>query len=136
MDPAPILAASPQIKIHLLAALGACVLGLTIFLHQKGTRFHKTMGWTYVALMTITAVSAVFIRRPEGAGWSLNGYTPIHLFVVLTAVSLPVALIAIRSGNVRAHARSMIGLFIGAILIAGALTLLPGRIMHAVFFGG
>lgn len=136
MDPAPIFAASPQIKIHLCAALGAFALGLFIFLNRKGTRFHKTMGWSYVTLMTITAVSAVFIRRPEGAGSSIAGYTPIHLFVVMTAVSLPMALIAIRSGNVHAHARSMIGLFIGGILIAGALTLLPGRLIHAVFFGG
>jgi uncharacterized membrane protein len=30
----------------------------------------------------------------------------------------------------------MIGLFAGALLIAGIFTLLPGRIMHAVVFGG
>jgi uncharacterized membrane protein len=29
----------------------------------------------------------------------------------------------------------MVGLFVGALLIAGAFTLLPGRIMHAVAFG-
>jgi uncharacterized membrane protein len=28
----------------------------------------------------------------------------------------------------------MISIFVGALLIAGAFTLLPGRIMHAVFF--
>jgi uncharacterized membrane protein len=30
----------------------------------------------------------------------------------------------------------MYGLYIGGILIAGGLTLLPGRRMHEVFFGG
>jgi uncharacterized membrane protein len=29
----------------------------------------------------------------------------------------------------------MIGLFLGALVIAGLLTLLPGRIMHGVVFG-
>jgi uncharacterized membrane protein len=30
----------------------------------------------------------------------------------------------------------MIGLFCGALLIAGLFTLMPGRIMHKVLFGG
>jgi uncharacterized membrane protein len=30
----------------------------------------------------------------------------------------------------------MIGIFCGALVIAGLFTLVPGRIMHAVLFGG
>ncbi len=30
----------------------------------------------------------------------------------------------------------MLGLFLGALVIAGIFTLLPGRIMHKVVFGG
>ncbi len=30
----------------------------------------------------------------------------------------------------------MTAIFVGALLIAGAFTFLPGRIMHAVAFGG
>ncbi|MGK0244136.1 MAG: putative membrane protein, partial [Pseudomonadota bacterium] len=30
---------------------------------------------------------------------------------------------------------TMIGIFFGALLIAGLFTLMPGRIMHAVIFG-
>ncbi|GAB4527408.1 MAG: DUF2306 domain-containing protein [Amphiplicatus sp.] len=136
MNLAPIFAAPVQIQIHLVSAVAAFLLGSIILLNRKGTRFHKTLGWAYVVLMTVVAVSAVFIRRPEGAGWSVNGYTPIHLFIVLTAVSLPLALFNIRRGNVKGHAGAMIGLFVGGLVIAGALTLLPGRIMHAVVFGG
>jgi len=33
------------------------------------------------------------------------------------------------------HRNSMVGLFVGALVIAGAFTFLPGRIMHAVVFG-
>ena len=37
--------------------------------------------------------------------------------------------------DVRRHQRAMIGLFAGALVIAGVFTFLPGRIMHAVLFG-
>jgi uncharacterized membrane protein len=130
----PIAAASPQIQIHLFAALFAFVVGTIILLNRKGTNVHKAMGWTFVVLMALTAASAIFIRRTEGIP-NIAGFTPIHLFVALTAVSLPMAIVNIKRGRVRAHAASMIGLFIGALVIAGALTLLPGRIMHSVFFG-
>jgi uncharacterized membrane protein len=30
----------------------------------------------------------------------------------------------------------MLGLFFGALVVAGIFTFLPGRIMHAVVFGG
>ena len=30
----------------------------------------------------------------------------------------------------------MIAIFVGALVVAGVFTLVPGRIMHAVVFGG
>ncbi|MEX0645530.1 MAG: DUF2306 domain-containing protein [Parvularculaceae bacterium] len=137
MDLAPLIEAPIQIRTHVVAVVGATLLGLVIFLNRKGTNFHKTLGWSFVTLMTITAVSAVFIRRPPGDGVpSLAGFTPIHLFVLLTAVSLPMAIIHIKNGRVAHHARTMIGLFVGGIIIAGILAFLPGRIMNNVVFGG
>jgi uncharacterized membrane protein len=47
----------------------------------------------------------------------------------------PLAVLAARRGRVVTHGRSMMGLFLGALVIAGAFTLLPGRIMGAVVFG-
>jgi hypothetical protein len=46
------------------------------------------------------------------------------------------AVVAIRSGRRVAHARSMTQLPICARLAAGAFTLVPGRRMNAVLFGG
>ena len=37
--------------------------------------------------------------------------------------------------KVQAHRAIMINLFIFALVLTGAFTLLPGRVMHAVFFG-
>ena len=34
------------------------------------------------------------------------------------------------------HRLTMTGLFLGALVIAGLFTLVPGRIMHKVVFGG
>lgn len=135
MDFAPISGSSPQIQIHLAAALLAMAFGAVIFMNVKGTRLHKTLGWTYVVLLAVTALTAIFIRRSEGIP-NIAGFTPIHLFVVMTAIGIPRALYLIRRGNVPGHARAMIGLYIGAIVIAGAFTLLPGRILNDVFFGG
>lgn len=137
MDLTPLLVAAPQIKIHVVAVTLATLLGLFIFLNRKGTSFHKLMGWSYVVLMTVTAASAAFIRRPPGGDFpNIAGYTPIHLFVILTAVTLPMAIIHIKAGRATHHARSMIGLFVGGILIAGVLAFLPGRVMHEIAFGG
>jgi hypothetical protein len=41
----------------------------------------------------------------------------------------------IRRGNVEAHQASMKSLYLCALLLTGAFTLLPGRRMHAVLFG-
>ena len=123
-----------EVVVHLCAAIASALFGAIIFLNRKGTRFHKTLGWSFVVAMTVTAVSAVFIRRTEGIP-NIAGFTPIHLFVVLTAIGLPRALMRIRKGNVRGHASSMISLYVGAILIAGVLAYLPGRLMYALVFG-
>ena len=134
MNLQPIAEAAPPIIAHLCAAALATLFAVTILLNRKGTRFHKTLGWGFVVLMTVTAVSAMFIRRSEGIP-NIAGFTPIHLFVVVTAIGLPTALIRIRKGDVKGHAAGMIGLFIGAIVIAGVLAFLPGRIMHEAVFG-
>jgi len=48
---------------------------------------------------------------------------------------LPLAVLHARRHSVDRHRRAMIGIFTGALVIAGAFTFLPGRIMHAAAFG-
>jgi uncharacterized membrane protein len=45
------------------------------------------------------------------------------------------ALWNVRRGNIRGHRNAMLGLYWGGLLIAGGLTLLPGRLLHRLFFG-
>lgn len=133
-DLEPIASAPIEILIHLVAAIVSTIVATVILLNRKGTRFHKTLGWTFVIGMTVTAVSAMFIHSVPGLP-TLAGFSPIHLFVVLTAVSLPRAILNIRKGKVKAHAVGMVSLFAGAIVLAGAFAFLPGRLLHRVFFG-
>jgi uncharacterized membrane protein len=48
---------------------------------------------------------------------------------------LVLGVMAARRHNVRSHKFTMIGIFFGALVIAGLFTFVPGRIMHAVVFG-
>ena len=85
--------------------------------------------------MTITAVAALFIHAlmPKGPFF---GFSPIHLFVLLTLFGVVAALRGAWTHNIAMHRRAMVGVYIGGLLIAGSLAFLPGRIMHRVVFGG
>lgn len=126
----------PEIQIHWATAVIAFFLGLVIFSLPKGTRMHKALGWTYVVMMLTTATAAIFIRSyadEVGGMMTFMGFSPIHIFVPVTFFGIGGALIAIRSKNVKAHKRHMIGTFIGAVIIAGVFTFIPGRRMWAMF---
>ena len=57
------------------------------------------------------------------------GYTLIHLFVVVTLWSLYTAFYNLAKGNIVAHRKSMLGLYYGGCVTAGALALLTGRFL-------
>tara|TARA_R100001369_G_scaffold92677_1_gene139076 strand:- start:443 stop:697 length:255 start_codon:yes stop_codon:yes gene_type:complete len=84
--------------------------------------------------MLFTATVTLFMPAAVG-GRILNHFGWIHLFSFLTFWTVPTAYFAIKKGNVKAHKRKMILLYFGALIIAGAFTLMPGRYLHEVFFG-
>jgi uncharacterized membrane protein len=127
----PLLAAPAVIQWHAFAALGAFGLGAVQLAAPKGTIPHRLFGWIWAILMLAVVVSSFFIHTIRLWGpWS-----PIHLLSVFTLIMLPLAVLQARRHQVERHRRAMTGLFVGALVIAGAFTLLPGRIMHAVVFG-
>jgi uncharacterized membrane protein len=135
MSLAPLLVAPFAVTLHVFTVVPAFLLGTwLIFFSRKGARYHRAIGYVYLILMTITSIAALFVHTlmPNGPFF---GFSPIHLFVPLTLSGVVGALYYARRHNIRAHRRSMLGVYIGGLLIAGSLTLLPGRIMHAVFFG-
>ena len=116
--------------VHLATVIPALPLGLYIFLTRKGGTRHKRLGKLWLLLMGVTAVATLFIRNVESGGFSF-----IHLFSVLTLVNIPRAIISARRGEIAAHRGHLLGMFIGAMLIAGGLSFLPGRTMWVWAFG-
>jgi uncharacterized membrane protein len=132
----PMLDASLAIQLHFYTVIPAFVLGTIQMILPKGTRIHRWNGYAYMVLMMLTATAAIFIPSFMAQGRILDRFGYIHLFVLLTYVSVPLALYNARKGNVAAHKHAMIGLYIGGILIAGGLAFAPGRLMHDMLFGG
>ena len=125
------------IVTHITFALGAVPVGVYIFLTKKGTGRHKLAGRFWGALLIIVSMSAIPIQSINPGHYSL-----IHLLIPYTIGSLIYSIWNIRRFKVTrlqkyryAHMYSMIGVYVGALLIAGAFTLLPGRFLHGVVFG-
>jgi uncharacterized membrane protein len=132
MNLAPIWDASPAIKIHLATVLPAFAIGTwLIFFSTKGARWHRALGAVYLTLMTVTAITTFFIRSINSGG----GFSLVHLFIPLTLFGVFAALWNVRRGDIKGHRNAMLGLYVGGLLIAGGLALLPGRLLHQVFFG-
>jgi len=117
---------------HALAAMFAMGLGGLQLAAPKGTLLHRVLGYLWVGAMAAVAVSSFWIHEFRMIG----PFSPIHALSALVLVTLIYSVSAARRGNVAAHRASMIQLFVLALVLTGAFTLLPGRTMHAVLFGG
>jgi uncharacterized membrane protein len=126
-----LLAAQPlKVQVHVGAALLAFCLGLVLFAAPKGTLPHRTLGWIWVIFMTTVAVSSLFMTGLNG-----NAYSLIHMLSGYVLISLPAGVIAARRHKVLVHQRAMTGMFLGGMVIAGAFTFFPGRLMWRVIMG-
>ena len=96
---------------------------------RRGGGLHKTLGWTWVIAMAVTALSSFFITGLNGSFFSW-----IHGLSAWTLIGLPAGIHAIRNKDVKKHAKNMTGMFLGAMIIAGLFTFLPGRFMWSLFF--
>ena len=135
MNLAPLLHAPLAVQFHVATVVPAALIGTwLIFASRKGAPLHRALGYAYLALMTVTALSTLWVHQlmPHGPFF---GFSPIHLLIPLTLYGIVGALRGAWTHNRAMHRRAMLGVYFGGIFIAGSLTFLPGRIMHAVFFG-
>jgi uncharacterized membrane protein len=126
-----LLIAENPIPSHALAAITALVLGIIQLTRRKGTTLHKYVGYVWVLLMLYVSFSSFFIHDLRLIG----PFSPIHFLSVFTIGSVIYAIIMIRRGEITKHKRTMTLLFYLGLVLTGAFTLLPNRIMFTVLFG-
>ncbi|HEX8625276.1 MAG TPA: DUF2306 domain-containing protein [Allosphingosinicella sp.] len=114
--------------IHLCTAIPAVPLGAFVLWGRKGGRVHRVLGRIWGTLMMVTALSTFWLQSLSG------GFSFIHLFAVLTLVSIPLAVWNARRGNIRAHRNAMRGVYAG-LISAGLLAMVPGRTLGSLLFG-
>lgn len=128
----PVLNNTPAIQIHVAAAMITIVLTILIFTRARGTRAHRILGWGWVASMAIVAVSSFWIYTIAHIG----KFSAIHLISAGVIVGLTSGVRAARGRRIRDHRKIMTNMVWGGLVVAGGFTLLPGRVMHSVLFGG
>jgi uncharacterized membrane protein len=127
---------TPIIAIHVTAALLATVTGpVALWARRSGSprpKLHRAFGYAWVTLMIITGVSAFFIRG--GQLPNINGFSPIHLLIPLVFFGLFGAFRYLAQGNIRAHRKLMLTVYVGGCLGAGTFALLPTRFLGNLVF--
>lgn len=128
----PILLAPLAIQLHTGAAISALLLGIVQLAAPKGTIPHRAFGYVWVGLMATVALTSFAIHEIR----LLGPFSPIHLLSLYVLVMLPVAVLSARRRRVSAHRRYMIRMFTFGLVLTGVFTLLPGRVLGRLLFGG
>lgn len=117
-----------QVPVTVWAHLGTAMLALAltpaILLCRRGTTLHRILGWLWAGAMMTTAAASLFVRVLRHGQLS-----PIHLLSVLVLLNVPLLVSNARRGNVAEHRRMVRRIVLGGLVIAGAFTLIPGRIL-------
>jgi uncharacterized membrane protein len=120
--------------LHLATVLPAFLIGSFLLFRRKGTPNHRALGHVYMALMLATATVALFMPAMIGPT-ILHHFGFIHLLCALTIYAVAEAYFAVRRGDIKTHRRAMVRPYVGALLIAGAFTLTPVRLLNDWLFG-
>ncbi len=126
----PFLAAGPLIQLHVVAAALSIVLGPAALGRRSRDRWHRRAGYAWILAMTALAATGLFIDSIRMAG----RFSPIHLLSLLTLWQLWLGLRDARAGRIAAHRRRMQALYACALMLTGAFTLFPGRLMSRILF--
>ncbi len=120
----------PVILIHVFAALAALGIGAALMAGRKGILPHRLFGWIWVVAMLATTISSFLFPL-----FARTGFSPIHGLSAWVSFSAPMGIVMARRGQIAAHRKTMTGIFLFGMIVAGAFTFLPGRLMWRLFFG-
>lgn len=134
MDFSALYESSVTVKTHLGFALSAFVLGGVQLIYPKGTFQHKVFGRLWVFMMFAICATSFWIKglMPGSIFW---GYSPIHLLSLFVLIQIFRGVYYARIGKIDAHRKSMTYTYFGGLLIAGAFTFYPGRLLYSVLIG-
>lgn len=119
--------------IHLLTVIPAFFIGTYLMFREKGTKHHRALGKVYMVFMIITAIVSFFMEARVGPKL-FNHFGFIHFLSCLVLYAVPVAFYSARKGDIETHKSAMTKTYYGAIIFAGLLAFLPGRIIYSWVF--
>jgi uncharacterized membrane protein len=88
---------------------------------------HRVLGRVWVLTLLGTAIAGMAIEPLR--------FTPAHGAALPVFVMVPLAIRRVQRGDLRGHRRAIAHMLI-ALVIVGLLSLLPGQLLHGVFFAG
>lgn len=122
---------SPLILGHIFFAGVALLVGVLQLFRKKGSPSHKYLGYIWVCAMSLICISSFGIKTimPNNSFW---GFSPIHLLSVWVLYKLTLGIYYARTKQIAKHRKCMLYTYFGGLFIAGAFTLMPGRLLYKV----
>jgi uncharacterized membrane protein len=114
----------PLIWLHLALVMLPLAITPVQLLRRRGDGAHRMLGWIWAVSLFATALISFAIRDINNGGLSF-----IHIFSVITIVTVPMLVFAARHHRIARHRSAVRGLVTGALLAAGYFTLLPSRML-------
>jgi len=115
---------------HLLTVTVALGVTPLLLLRRRGDRTHRRLGWVWSVSMFSSALLSFWVREREDGALSA-----IHILSLIVLLSVPLLVWNARHHRVEHHRRNAVGLTLGALLVAGALTFPFERLLGRWLFG-
>jgi uncharacterized membrane protein len=97
----------------------------------KGTYLNGLVGKILGILIAVVFISSFFIYEMR----ILRSYSLIDLLSIWTIISLALGVYFARTNKIQWHKWTMISMNFLALILTGLFTLMPGSLMHEIFFG-
>lgn len=125
------------VQIHLASMVVTMALTIPMLTRPKGIASHRLLGSIWAGLMWGNAIITLFfnVGSRRIGGVFVGDWSPIHALSLFVMIMVPVAVQQARRHNRSAHERSIRGLVIGSLLIAGLFTLPFGRLLGEWLMG-
>ncbi|MFN2454336.1 MAG: DUF2306 domain-containing protein [Pyrinomonadaceae bacterium] len=104
-----------MIAFHTAMGFVALLAGFFVFLLNKGTRLHKTVGWVYVLSMYLLCLTSFFIFK------LFSGFGVFHVMAIVSTVTMtsgfaPVLLRKKLRGWFIGHYKGMLFSYLGLVM--------------------